>query len=83
LPKIRIYLCVYQYHEAGGALRLATWVEGALRPVTEHSLTSILGKYGWMTLMVIVRIHFQALRLWILKSRFYKKPDRPAKEITS
>lgn len=71
------------YHAPEGHLRLATAVEGDLTPLTHHSLLPLFFKYGWITLFVILRIHTQALRLWIKKQKFYTKPALPEKEISS
>lgn len=64
-------------------LKLATWIEGKFRPLVESSAGYLLLKYGWMTPLVVLRIHTQALRLWLKKARFYKKPQVPKQEVTS
>lgn len=64
-------------------LRLATWTGGELIPLEQQTPSSLLFKFGWMTPLVVLRIHTQALRLWINKIRFYKKPDLPSKGVTS
>ena len=70
------------YHAPTDELRLATWVTGELSPLSSHSLLSILGNYGWMTPLVILRIHYQAVKLWLKKSKFYSKPDLPEKKVS-
>ena len=40
-----------------------------------------LARYGWSTAMVVIRIHWQALRLWRKGVRFYRSPPKPSKDI--
>lgn len=65
------------YDDAQGAL-IQTSVSGTLEPVTAQSQRKALLSYGAMTLGVVVRIHWQALRLWWLRVPFFKKPIPPA-----
>jgi uncharacterized protein len=46
------------------------------------SSTNLLLKYGWMTPLVVIRIHYLALKLWIRKIPFYSRPQPQAQEIT-
>lgn len=71
------------YHGPDQKLRLATWVTGALTPLNQHSLFSLLYNYGWMTPMITFRIHYQALKLWFKKTKFYSKPTLPEKQVSS
>ncbi|WP_413557415.1 DUF1365 domain-containing protein [Bdellovibrio sp. HCB209] len=71
------------YHNSDGTLRLATWIEGDLAPLQKISPAKIFVRYGWMTPMVVLRIHLQALRLFLKKVRFFKKPSPPHKEIST
>lgn len=50
--------------------------------LSSHSSTSILLKYGWMTPLVIFRIHYLAFKLWIRRIPFFSRPQPPAQEIT-
>lgn len=70
------------YYNPDESLRLATWVDGELSSFNDHGLFKLLLKYGWMTPLVVVRIHYQAFKLWLRKSRFYSKPSPPQQEIT-
>ncbi len=64
------------YDDAQGPL-LNTSVSGALEPVNAASLRRALWRHPAMTLGVIARIHWQALRLWSKRVRFFHKPDAP------
>ena len=65
------------YDDTAGPL-LQTSVSGTLEPVTPAALRRALWRYPAMTLGVIARIHFQALRLAIKRVRFVSKPPAPA-----
>ncbi len=71
------------YHRNDGALRLITWVTGRLSPLKLKNGPALFAKYGWMTIMVVLRIHYQALRLLVKKSRYFRKPPLPDQEISS
>lgn len=70
------------YYEDGKNLSLSTWVEGDLLDIGQVSLAKILLRYGWMTPLVVFRIHFQALRLWWRRATFYRKPELPKQEVS-
>ncbi len=70
------------YYSPEGDLRLATWVEGQLSILEHTRFFLLLLKYGWITPLVVARIHFQAFKLWIKKEKFYSKPPPPQQEIT-
>lgn len=55
----------------GKAYRFSTW-----------NLTRAFFLYPLMTLMVVLRIHWQAIRLWIRGVPFYSKPLPPQQETT-
>jgi DUF1365 family protein len=69
------------YDDAAGPL-LQTSVSGTLHPITDKTLRRALWGYPAMTLAVIVRIHWQALQLWLKRVRFHSKPAAPASTVT-
>jgi uncharacterized protein len=69
------------YDDAQGAL-LQTSVSGSLEPLTAQSQRKALWRYGVMTLGVIARIHWQAIKLWRLRVPFFKKPAPPSALVT-
>lgn len=69
------------YDDATGPL-IQTSVSGDLEPITTASLRRALLGYPAMTLAVVARIHWQALRLFIKKVPFFSKPQPPASFIT-
>lgn len=61
---------------------LQTSVSGTLEPVTPAALRRAAWAYPAMTLMVVGRIHWQALRLWLQRVRFHRKPEPPSRFVT-
>jgi len=62
---------------ATGTALLQTSVSGTLEPLTPAALRRALWRYPAMTLGVVLRIHMQALRLWLKKLPFFGKPTAP------
>lgn len=71
------------YHAAGGELALTTSLAGRFAPLAEYSLAKILFRYGWMTPLVMMRIHYQALRLFLKGAKFHRQPAPPSQRISS
>jgi DUF1365 family protein len=69
------------YDDATGPL-IETSVSGALEPLTTASARRALWRYPAMTLGVVARIHWQALKLWIKRAPFFGKPPLPATFVT-
>ena len=61
---------------------LATTIGGRAVPLTGRALAAALLRFPFLTLGVILRIHWQALRLWRLRVPFYRKPQPPLEETT-
>lgn len=69
------------YHDGTGLL-LQTSVNGTLVPVSSASVRRALWRYPAMTLGVMARIHWQALKLWLKRVRFVSKPTPPEQFVT-
>jgi uncharacterized protein len=67
---------------ADESTRLITWVKGDLITVDQLSFAKIFFKYGWITPLVVARIHYQAFKLFLKKVKFYSKPELPENAIT-
>ncbi|MCW5624199.1 MAG: DUF1365 domain-containing protein [Burkholderiales bacterium] len=67
------------YDDPSGRL-LATSIAGVAHPLTSRRLLHVFAAYPWMTVGVIVRIHWQALRLWWKGVPFFRKPVPPIQE---
>lgn len=62
--------------------RIITWIKGELFHPEDVKLSELIFKYGWMTPLVVVRIHYQALKLYFKKAKFFTKPQLPKNEVT-
>jgi len=69
------------HDDALGAL-IQTSVSGHLVAFTTRSQWQALLRYPLMTVMVVVRIHWQAFKLWRKKVTFFSKPTPPQDFVT-
>ncbi len=65
------------YDDNTGAL-LQTSVSGDLQPLNSQAVRKAIFSYGAMTLGVIARIHWQAVKLFFKRVPFFSKPKPPA-----
>ena len=63
-------------------LKIDTKIRLQYKPFKKNTLLYILGKYGWITLLVVLRIHTQALFLWMKGASFFRRPSPPKEQIT-
>ena len=64
------------HHDEQGLL-IQTSVSGVLQPLTAASIRAAFFGMPMMTLGVIARIHWQALKLWGKRVPFFRKPQAP------
>ncbi|OIR15473.1 hypothetical protein GALL_37950 [mine drainage metagenome] len=76
-----ITLASIDYHDDTGPL-LLTSITGSSRPLNDRTIVHALARFPLMTFMVIARIHWQALKLWLKHVPFYRKPSLPLKELS-
>jgi hypothetical protein len=75
-PDMRRTVARIDYHDANGAL-IDTSVSGQLEALSPESIRRALWRYPVMTWGVVVKIHWQALKLWLKKVPFFHKPVPP------
>jgi uncharacterized protein len=61
-----------------GRLLLRTSVAGQLQPLTRRNLRAAFWGVPFMTWGVMLRIHWQAWKLWRLQVPFFRKPPAPS-----
>lgn len=61
----------------GGETTLVSWIRGRRRELDNRRLVITSIKYPLLTLQVIAKIHWQALKLWLRKLPFHRKAERP------
>jgi DUF1365 family protein len=65
------------FDDANGPV-IETSVSGALEPATAAAIRRALWRYPAMTVGVVARIHWQAIRLFFKRVPFFSKPTPPA-----
>ncbi|QDF98702.1 cyclopropane fatty acid synthase [Azoarcus sp. DD4] len=65
-----------------GSHSLSTRVSGRAEPLTGAAMRKWLLRHPFMTVGLIARIHWQALRLVLRRARFHRKPLPPLEETT-
>jgi DUF1365 family protein len=63
--------------QASDTALLTTSISGSLQPITTALLRRALWRHPALTLGVVLHIHTQALRLWLKKVPFFRKPAPP------
>ncbi len=61
---------------------LLTSIEGTAQPLTDRRALQALIGYPFLTFGVVARIHWQALRLWIKRVPFFRKPAPPTQGLS-
>jgi DUF1365 family protein len=69
------------YHDDAGDL-LHTSVSGTAATYSARALARAFLTHPWMTVGVVARIHWQALRLWRKRVPFFAKPTPPTEPVT-
>ncbi|MGV8893748.1 MAG: DUF1365 domain-containing protein [Burkholderiaceae bacterium] len=69
------------YDDAAGPL-LLTSVSGSSHSLSNAVAAQAFFAYPLMTFGVILKIHWQALRLWLKRVPFFKKPRPPSSELS-
>ena len=69
------------HDDAAGPL-LKTSVSGTLEPITPVALRKALWGYPLMTAMIMARIHWHALQIWLKRVGFHRKPPTPDRFVT-
>ena len=79
--KIERMIARIDYDDAEGPL-LLTSISGNLEPASDTGLAYAFLRFPLMTLGVIVRIHWQAAKLFIKGAPFFRKPTPPSNQLS-
>ena len=69
-------------HDDEAGPLLVTSVSGRLAPLTPRGARAAVARMPWMSVAVIARIHWQALRLWLKRVPLLRKPAAPDRFVT-
>ena len=61
---------------------LETSISGRATPATRAAVRGLPLRYRWFTAGVVMRIHWQALKLWLKRVPFFTKPEPPTVSTT-
>ena len=81
-PRTVVRIDYFDDETPGSTALLNTSVSGELQALTPATLRQALWSHPAMTLGVIARIHWQALRLWLRRTPFFRQPPAPAQLVT-
>jgi DUF1365 family protein len=74
-------LAAIDYYDDAGLL-LRTSLSGLAQPLSDRAILHLLAATPFATLAVMVRIHLQALRLWLRRVPFFSKPAAHVTQVT-
>ncbi len=69
-------------YSIAGEKVLLTSMTGKIKPLNQKNLLKSLINYPFMAMLVILRIHYQALKLWIKGVAYRPKAELPKENIT-
>src|SRR6266568_3216525 len=76
------WLARIDYDDDAGDALLETSISGATAPLSRAAVPGLLWRYRWLTVGVILRIHWQAVRLWLKRVPYAAKPQPPLQRTT-
>lgn len=65
------------YYDDDGLL-IKTAISGHLQPFTNQKIFLAVSSQPFLTIGIVIRILWQAFRLWIKRVPFFTKPERPS-----
>ena len=71
---------IHEYQE--GRLMLVAVQRGEARALTDANLLRVALTYPFLTLKVVVLIHWQALKIWLRGATYFPKPAPPREEVS-
>lgn len=72
----------YYVGERSDEKLMVTTIHGTPQPLTSHAALRAFLSYPLMTFAVVIRIHWQAVKLWVKRVPWFSKPAPPTTETT-
>jgi DUF1365 family protein len=76
------YIDYIDHMDDRGEPALSTSISGTVQPLTDAAVLHACAAHPLLTLGVMARIHWQALRLWCKRVPFFSKPPAPTEELS-
>lgn len=79
-PETRVDVHIEEWQQ--DRLVLQASLLGACRPLTDRALLIQVMAMPWMTLKVVIGIHWQAVKVWLRGARYRPRPAPPSMEVS-
>ncbi len=79
-PGERVRVAIHETRD--GVPILDATLAGGRRALTDGQILRQVGAMPWMTLKVVLGIHWEALKLWLRGAKFHGKPAPPVEQTT-
>jgi DUF1365 family protein len=80
LPGERLRVLIHETRE--GSPIFDASLTGERRELSDRSIVLQIARMPWMTIKVVVGIHWQALKIWLRGARYHAKPAPPQSDVT-
>jgi len=78
--QVRIWI---HYFDASHQRKLITCLSGHVQPLTRTRLVKMCARYPMVGLKTLTLIHWQAIKLWLKKAKFYRLPVQEPERLTA
>ncbi len=79
-PAARVRVAIHETRE--GLPILDATLAGERKPLTDGAILGQVLRMPWMTIKVVVGIHWEALKLWLRGAKFHRKPEQTLPKVT-
>lgn len=79
-PGERLRVVIHETRD--GVPILDATLAGERREFTDAAIAASVAAMPWMTVKVVLGIHWEALKIWLRGARFHRKPEPPRVEVT-
>ena len=81
MPESAVGIRIRESDAAGDEMFRAAFT-GRRRELDDRSLLTMFVKYPLVTVKTIAAIHFEAIRLWVKRVPFFRRPTPPTEPVT-